>query len=109
MLRLPITSRADVPNRGELLGTLLCLMAPSLAGAREGVVRLDLGCPGSAVQPGWMAWNVGSAGDWEGHGPFTFRVERALFDRDGFTEIQKTKLRAIAQTDAELPITISIV
>jgi len=49
------------------------------------VARLDIGCTGSAVQSGWIAWNVGSGKHWNERGPFTIRVDGVSFDPDGFT------------------------
>ena len=59
--------------------------APMAAPARRDIVRLDLGCPHSTVQPGWTAWAIGPRGPWNEQGPFSIRVDHAAFDPDGFT------------------------
>lgn len=50
----------------------------------QAVVRIDLGCPGSVLQPGWVPWVIGPGTQWDRLGPFEIEVPPTAFDKDGF-------------------------
>ena len=58
--------------------------AAASVGPSDAMVRIDLGCPGSVVQPGWLPWPVGPGAHWDRLGPFEIRVPPTAFDADGF-------------------------
>ena len=74
-----------VHQRLPFLALLLALRSLLAVEVSGDMVRLDLGCPGSRGQRGWIGWDVGRGERWDEQGPFRIRVERTAFDSDGFT------------------------